>query len=204
MSPSSTATNIPVCRNCGAQRAATDFRCSDCGKILPSMLQMPTISTSRGASYGTTSRHTSSSLGAASDVNLFKRLFTAQGRLGRLQYLLANLVLFGVQTLLGFVVLLPVINSLKQALMEAQLNPEAAGQISFGPFMMSGLLVLGVSLFSVWSYCCLASQRSHDLGKPGTYCLFSFVPLLNIYWAFRWLFSEGQRGANTYGPDPLG
>jgi uncharacterized membrane protein YhaH (DUF805 family) len=197
MSLSSTATQVPVCGNCGAQRAAADFRCSDCGKILPSMLQMPT---STGVSY-----RASSHSGAASDVNLFKRLFTPEGRLGRLQFFLANLILGALQTLLGFVVLLPMIKSLTGAVIEAQLNPEAAvAGVSFGPFIMSGVLLLLGSLFLVWSFCCLASQRSHDLGKPGTYSLFSLIPFLNIYWAFVWCLAPGQRGANTYGPDPLG
>lgn len=197
----SSATSIPVCGNCGAQRAATDFRCSDCGKVLPSMLTMPT---STGGSYRARSYSGAAHSGAASDVNLFKRLFTSQGRLGRLQYFLANLVLGGVQTLMVFVVLLPMLKELNEAAMEMALNPEAAAAgVSFGPFIMSGVLLLGVSLFSMWSFCCLASQRSHDLGKPGSYCLFSFVPLLNIYWAFCWWFAPGERGANAYGPDPL-
>lgn len=197
MSLSSAPTSAFLCGNCGTQRDATDFRCTNCGKLLPTMLQMPQATRAP--------RSQSSYSGADSEVNLFKRLFTSQGRLGRLQYFLANLVLGALQTILGFVVLFPMINSLTEALMQAQLNSEtAAAGFSFGPFIVSGLLVLGVSLFSMWSFCCLASQRSHDLGLPGTYCLFSFVPLLNLYWALRWWFSPGQVGVNTYGPDPLG
>lgn len=196
----SSATSIPVCGNCGAQRAAADFRCTDCGKILPSMLTIPA---STEGSYRSHARVTTAQSGATSDVNLFKRLFTSQGRLGRLQYVLANLILWGVQTLLSIVVLLPMLKELNAVATEMALNPEAAAGVSFGPFLTSGALLLLASLFSVWSFCCLASQRSHDLGKPGTYCLFSFIPLLNIYWALRWWFSPGERGVNRYGPDPL-
>ena len=202
MSLSSAVSPASLCGNCGTQRDVSNFRCANCGELLPAMLHIPNATTSSVRS----SAHIASSSGAATaEINLFKRLFTSQGRLGRLQYLLANLILAGLQTLLGVVVLFPMLNSVTQALMEAQLNPEAAAAgLSFGPFIMSSLLIIGGSLFSLWSFCCLASQRSHDLGLPGTYCLFSLVPLLNIYWALRWWLSPGQVGANAYGPDPLG
>lgn len=46
-------------------------------------------------------------------------------------------------------------------------------------------------------------RRCHDLGKPGTYILFLFVPFYNIYVGIKILFFEGERGPNQYGPDPL-
>jgi uncharacterized membrane protein YhaH (DUF805 family) len=46
-------------------------------------------------------------------------------------------------------------------------------------------------------------RRCHDLGKPGTYLLFLFVPFFNIYVGIKILFFEGDRGPNQYGPDPL-
>lgn len=195
MSLSSTLIRPTPCGYCGENRQGNEFRCDNCGKVLPPMLQIQVDPISH--------QRFSSPTVSAGKVNLFARLFTSQGRLGRLQYFLANLILWGVQTLLAMVILVPMVNSAVETLMMAQTNPEAMANLSpsafAGPLFFAGIF----GLFSLFSYCFLCAQRSHDLGRPGYYSLFAFVPLLNIYWWVLWTFAKGQSGSNLYGPDPL-
>lgn len=48
----------------------------------------------------------------------------------------------------------------------------------------------------------LSIRRMHDLGKSGWYILVTLIPLVGAIWYFVMLCTEGEQGANEYGPDP--
>ncbi|OGU59009.1 MAG: hypothetical protein A2X64_03885 [Ignavibacteria bacterium GWF2_33_9] len=45
-------------------------------------------------------------------------------------------------------------------------------------------------------------RRLHDLGKSGWWIFISLIPLIGAIWLLILMFTEGQRQANEYGPDP--
>jgi uncharacterized membrane protein YhaH (DUF805 family) len=51
------------------------------------------------------------------------------------------------------------------------------------------------ALFMIAPYACAAARRAHDHNKTGWVWLIPFYPL-------SFIFSEGYRGPNNYGPDP--
>lgn len=57
--------------------------------------------------------------------------------------------------------------------------------------VLSSIYSLAVLIPSI----AVAVRRMHDVGKSGWYCL---IPIYNLILAF----TEGERGANQYGPDP--
>lgn len=60
---------------------------------------------------------------------------------------------------------------------------------------------IGVPVFWISLYA-IAIRRFHDLGKNGWYVLFSFVPLVNIYFAFQLFFVKGANESNKWGGSP--
>jgi uncharacterized membrane protein YhaH (DUF805 family) len=50
---------------------------------------------------------------------------------------------------------------------------------------------------------CPVVQRWHDLDRPGTCYLLSFIPPLNIVLGLALLLAKGTKGPNQYGDDPL-
>ena len=45
-------------------------------------------------------------------------------------------------------------------------------------------------------------RRLHDIGKSGWFLLVALIPLIGTIWLIVLLATEGQSGANEYGPDP--
>ena len=107
--------------------------------------------------------------------NLFKG-----GRIGRLNYFLGGLSLYGA-IIAAFLVM-----SIARAI----------GEIVSFPFVLMyiavaiGALVIGVSL---------SIRRLHDMDQSGWLVLLSFIPLVNIAVILILLFKEGTPGANQYG-----
>lgn len=60
------------------------------------------------------------------------------------------------------------------------------------------IYVLGVVLPSL----AVVVRRLHDVGKSGWFYLISLIPFIGAIWIFVLLVTEGDRGANQYGPDP--
>ena len=73
------------------------------------------------------------------------------------------------------------------------------GQLPYGIIYI--IYVLG-TLYFVFA---LYAKRWHDRGKSGWWTLILLVPAIGFFW---WLVEcgilEGTKGANQYGPDPLG
>lgn len=70
----------------------------------------------------------------------------------------------------------------------------------------SGIGVVGLvaAVASLYFALALYAKRWHDRGKSGWWSLICLVPLIGAIWLVVELgILEGDRGANTYGPDPL-
>ncbi len=65
-------------------------------------------------------------------------------------------------------------------------------------FIALGVYYLGVFIPSL----AVSVRRMHDLGKSGWYLLVSLIPLVGGIWYLVLVCTEGEQGANEYGPDP--
>jgi uncharacterized membrane protein YhaH (DUF805 family) len=45
-------------------------------------------------------------------------------------------------------------------------------------------------------------RRMHDTGKSGAWFFIGFIPIVGFIWLIVLAATEGQSGANQYGPDP--
>lgn len=117
---------------------------------------------------------------AVADVHAFDevgelKLFSAQGRIGRLRYLAyATGATFLYQALVGGL----------------------AGAI--GPSTLTNVLVLSLFAFFFWFTVITAIKRCHDIGISGWWTLTMFIPIITL----AWLFVSGSKGANRFGPPP--
>jgi uncharacterized membrane protein YhaH (DUF805 family) len=74
--------------------------------------------------------------------------------------------------------------------------------------MMTVCLVLIVpyalySLFAMIPGLAVTIRRLHDLDKSGWFLLLGLVPLVGVILLLVWYCTEGTRGPNRFGPDPL-
>jgi uncharacterized membrane protein YhaH (DUF805 family) len=68
-----------------------------------------------------------------------------------------------------------------------------------------GIVSAIVSLASIYLALALYAKRWHDRDKSGWWSLIALVPVIGAIWLIVELgILEGIRGANRYGPDPLG
>lgn len=67
----------------------------------------------------------------------------------------------------------------------------------YGPFQLLCALAFLVPNIAV------SVRRFHDQDKSGWLTIMAFIPLVNIVWLV-FMFLEGTRGPNQYGPDPKG
>ncbi|MDD3066858.1 MAG: DUF805 domain-containing protein [Candidatus Gracilibacteria bacterium] len=122
-------------------------------------------------------------------TNLFKLLFSFEGRINRLR------LLEGFLTAWGCLVVTGIILSISTSRLGLDLLDEKAIADIF-----RGL----ASFFLVFTVLSLYVKRSHDLGWNGWAVLLICVPLVNIIYLFYFLFVSGDIGDNKYGKDPLG
>lgn len=66
--------------------------------------------------------------------------------------------------------------------------------------VLSGLFALATFLPAI----SVAVRRLHDKDRSGWWYWIALVPLIGALLLLFWFVTEGTRGANTYGPDPLG
>jgi len=112
----------------------------------------------------------------ASPLVLLRSLFTTDGRISRSQWWTVELVWLGVCVALG-------------GLMELAFIIEVMAVIFF--WGGGGLAFIA------------QIKRWHDRGKPGNWCLISFIPVIGWLWVVIELgFLRGTEGPNGYGNDP--
>jgi len=112
-----------------------------------------------------------------------------QGRIGRAQFLSANLLPF----ILWILALLAALTPLKHVL----------GRALAAPGMVTVLFGLILFLFLFWVF--IASQicRLHDIGQTGLWVLLNMIPGVNLLMFLFLLFSKGEDSANRFGMPPL-
>lgn len=103
------------------------------------------------------------------------KLFSAQGRIGRLRYLAYTT---GASLVYGVVV---------AVLTAALFGTAALGVVTF-------VAVIAVLWFSIVS----GIKRCHDINISGWWSLTSIIPII----ALIWVFVPGSKGANRFGPPP--
>ncbi len=72
----------------------------------------------------------------------------------------------------------------------------ASDAIGYGP--VYGLYLLATLIPGI----AVGVRRLHDIGKSGWMLLIAFIPLIGAIWLIVLMATEGQSGANEYGPDP--
>lgn len=102
------------------------------------------------------------------------KLFSSQGRIGRLRYLA-----YGIGASLVYQALVGV--------SAASLSPA-----------FTGLLMLAAFAVYLWFTVITGIKRCHDLGMSGWWALTVIIPVI----ALIWLFVPGNQDANRYGPPP--
>ena len=114
-------------------------------------------------------------------MDAFLELFTTKGRVNRAWYfwhiMLDDLVIAGAGAALVWA-------------------PDALAPIFKLP-------MAGITLGAAWAAIAITVKRLHDMGRPGLHCLFMAIPLYNIFFGLKLLFTPGDEGDNEYGPDPL-
>jgi uncharacterized membrane protein YhaH (DUF805 family) len=68
------------------------------------------------------------------------------------------------------------------------------------------ILVVPYALYSLWAMIpglAVTIRRLHDLDKSGWHILVGLIPLVGGIILIIWYATEGTRGPNRYGPDPL-
>ncbi len=109
---------------------------------------------------------------------MFKRPFSFEGRIRRLEYGLSLIIYVAVY--LGLIVFMP-------GIADDTSNSESSGSVILFFLMVPALWFL-------WAQGC---KRCHDMGKSGW---FQLIP----FYYFIMLFQDGERGENEYGLNPKG
>lgn len=115
------------------------------------------------------------------DDTYMPKLFSLEGRIGRVRYLGYGFAIGMLMIPLMFVMTL-------------------LGGLG-GAFGGMGGMVLGYVIYIAATFV-LARRRLNDLGKSGWLSLLLLVPLVNIGVGLWMLFGEGDQGSNEYGPAP--
>ena len=121
-------------------------------------------------------------------ARFFYLLFSFEGRIGRLRFLLGSLasvvIVVASAMAIGFVL----------AVVQGGVRPDET-QIA--------LWVTPVMLLSAWSTLALSAKRLHDRDMSGWWYLITLVPLVGaLWWLVQTFLLPGTSGSNSYGPLP--
>lgn len=119
---------------------------------------------------------------------MFKKPFSFQGRIRRIEYFLSGLV-GGIVSSIIFTV---------------GLGTSVAGVANdSGAGVGIGMIISLVALVGVWWFMLAQyAKRLHDLNKSAWFLLILLIPLVNFVFALYMLFADGTVGPNRYGDDP--
>lgn len=119
------------------------------------------------------------------------KIFTAQGRIGRLRYLAYGL--------LSYLVLIPVFMLIGLAAGFSGGDPEAGMGVLGGIGILIGVIAY---IFLVVYAFMLAKRRFNDLGQSGWLSLLFIIPLVNMIVGLFLIFAPGKPVTNQYGQPP--
>ena len=113
-------------------------------------------------------------------VDTYARFFfRPAGRIGRQEFALGIALILVVD----IVVLMPLVGR---------------GQTEPGLLLLLALLSIPIIVAQL----VLVAKRCHDIGRPGSYLLILFVPVLGLAWLVALLLIPGKPEPNAYGPAP--
>jgi uncharacterized membrane protein YhaH (DUF805 family) len=115
------------------------------------------------------------------------KIFTFEGRIGRLRYLAYGIGM----TLILMVVFMP--------LMGGSMAFSGPGGMSIIVMILMGIFYLAAIILSFG----FAKRRLNDLNRAGWWMLLFFVPIANILITIYLIFFPGSNEANHYGPPPV-
>ena len=119
-------------------------------------------------------------------MDLYKEIFTTEGRINRLRYLKYMLILALSLGLAKFVT----------SCMATFLTGDPNGTLVM-------MLTLMWALIAGAGNVMLIIRRLHDLGRSGYFIILTFIPFINIIFSIYLFCAPGQIGWNQYGADPL-
>ena len=120
------------------------------------------------------------------------KIFSTQGRIGRLRYL-------GYSSFVSFVMLI-VIGIVAAVLIPALSHKSGTGHGSDGPAVaLVGLMYIPLLAIAF----IMAKRRLNDLDHSGWLSLLLIVPFVNFFMGLYLTFFPGTPGANSYGPKPV-
>lgn len=170
------------CPKCGTQQPKA-VACASCGIVIEKYLtrqaqiaQNPPEPIANASPYGTPK----SDVGESMPEHGRLKVFTTDGRIGRLRYLGWSMALL----LLAMVAYLI-----------------AAGAMAVSP-IVGGILMIPVVIGTVVISVMIGVQRLHDIGWSGWLWLLNLVPLIGSIFALLMLVVPGSQSANRYGPPP--
>ncbi|WJN60096.1 DUF805 domain-containing protein [Pseudomonas sp. SO81] len=176
-------TNGMACPKCGHQQEKA-AECSACGIIIERYLarQAALPATSAPAAMESASPYSTpkSEVGDAMPEYGELKVFTVNGRIGRVRYLGWSMALMLI-ALLGYGI--------------------AAGAMAVSP-IVGGILMIPLVIGGVVVSVMIGVQRLHDIGWSGWLWLLNFVPVVGSVFALLMLVIPGTQGANRYGPPP--
>jgi uncharacterized membrane protein YhaH (DUF805 family) len=119
------------------------------------------------------------------DIRGTIRIFSPEGRIGRVRYIAYNVVM-GLLSMLAIALL----SAAGTVLPQSVLSP-IAGIV---------MLIVYGAMFVVGFFFII--QRIHDFDASGWWALLTLFPLVNMFFAFVLLVVPGTRGQNRFGPRP--
>jgi len=116
------------------------------------------------------------------------KIFTAEGRIGRLRYLA-----YGVISYLCIIPVAMIVGVL------AALTSGGSGEIGIFGGLLLGIVYIALVVFMF----VLAKRRFNDLNQSGWLSLLLLVPLVNLFVSLWLIFGPGTKESNNYGPRPV-
>ena len=118
------------------------------------------------------------------------KIFTTQGRIGRLRYLAYGLA--------SGLILIPVV--MVAALIPALFSSDAGSDPTSSTIF---IILVGLAyVFYLFFSFVFAKRRFNDMDQSGWLCILIIVPLLNLIAALFLIFAPGTKTANKFGPAP--
>ncbi|MDF2445098.1 MAG: hypothetical protein K0S46_334 [Moraxellaceae bacterium] len=122
------------------------------------------------------------------DATYEPRIFSTDGRLGRLRYFVYSFI---VQFVMAFLV----------GILAAVAIPLLAGRDGASALALPLMVAIYVPILIAMLV--MAKRRLNDMNQSGWLSLLMLVPLVNLIMALLLLFWPGSAGSNNYGPRPV-
>jgi uncharacterized membrane protein YhaH (DUF805 family) len=154
-------------------------------------------------------------------MTFWQKMFSFEGRIGRQDFWICHLILFGISIVLGIALFSAAIGPILALGMASEKNggdvDDAAALAAMAPlFPMMGIFFLA-QLAMLWPSLAIDVKRLHDRDQSGWLVLIfvfakfvSWIPIIGLipglgsflFWLINLGILEGTMGPNRYGPSP--